>query len=817
MADTTTSAPDTGTRGQPSSTPVEDPAHPDEMFDPAEAVAGYERSPEDLLRLVVSAAVLFAVLATTALLSEATGGFEGDFVDLVGVGSLELLRVLEGLLSLVTLALGLLTILLPLLTRRLRTFGYVLAASFVVSLLMAGFDSWLGLTGSINDAAVAAGLERSAIPDATEIASSAAAIVVFAPFVTRRWRQALWTLFGVLLALDVAISVHPPAATLIALAVGPMVGSATLLAFGRPTSRPTVAAITTSLGAAGLPVTELAAASVDARGSTPYFARSEKGERLFVKVLGANERAADLLFRLYRRLRLRNVGDERPDSSLRRTVEHEALVSLQARDVGVRTPRMRAVASVGADSFLLAYDQIDGSSIDKVPAAELDESVLAALWDQVAIMRTHRIAHRDLRLANVFLDDDGAPWVIDFGFAEVAASDALLHADVAQLLASLAVAVGAERALSSALETLGGESVAGAVPRLQMVALSGATQTALKQRPGLLEELRNTALERLAMAEPELDPLTRFRPGNGVLLVASAAALFIGLPVVVGFDRVVDVTGAADWSHLGTVAGAVVVLLAATGWELYSVAPVSLPAWPTALTAVASFFASTTGPAQSRANSLSSRFLELHGLPHDEARAAVSLGAAAPQGALAVMLVAFVIWAAPGAFEAVDIDRPRALLVGGVVVVLLGLASLAVPAVRSELSESIGKGWARTRQGISQLAGSPSRLVTTAAAGTTVAIVHLVALRNSLEVFGADTPMATVGVVVFSALLVAYFVPTPGHVVAIEVLLLAGLRATGIDLAVALCAVLLYRTAVFWVPVLLGAPALWYLKRAERV
>ena len=68
-----------------------------------------------------------------------------------------MLRVLEGLLSLVTLALGLLTLLLPLLTRRLRTFGYVLAASFVVSLLMTGFDSWLGLTGAINEAAVAAG------------------------------------------------------------------------------------------------------------------------------------------------------------------------------------------------------------------------------------------------------------------------------------------------------------------------------------------------------------------------------------------------------------------------------------------------------------------------------------------------------------------------------------------------------------------------------------------------------------------------------------------------------------------------------------
>ena len=38
---------------------------------------------------------------------------------------------------------------------------------------------------------------------------------------------------------------------------------------------------------------------------------------------------------------------------------------------------------------------------------------------------------------NIMLDDDGAVWIIDFGFAELAASDANLNADVAELLLSL--------------------------------------------------------------------------------------------------------------------------------------------------------------------------------------------------------------------------------------------------------------------------------------------------------------------------------------------------------------------------------------------
>ena len=41
------------------------------------------------------------------------------------------------------------------------------------------------------------------------------------------------------------------------------------------------------------------------------------------------------------------------------------------------------------------------------------------------------IAHRDLRLANVFLAADGVVWMIDFGFSELAASDLLMATDLA--------------------------------------------------------------------------------------------------------------------------------------------------------------------------------------------------------------------------------------------------------------------------------------------------------------------------------------------------------------------------------------------------
>ena len=80
--------------------------------------------------------------------------------------------------------------------------------------------------------------------------------------------------------------------------------------------------------------------------------------------------------------------------------------------------------------------------------------------------------------------------MIDFGFSEVAASDLLLANDVAELVASSSTVVGAERAIAHAKATVDDQTLAAARDRLRPWALSGASRTALKERPGLLDDLR---------------------------------------------------------------------------------------------------------------------------------------------------------------------------------------------------------------------------------------------------------------------------------------------------------------------------------------
>jgi undecaprenyl-diphosphatase len=150
-------------------------------------------------------------------------------------------------------------------------------------------------------------------------------------------------------------------------------------------------------------------------------------------------------------------------------------------------------ASAHPNGFVLVYEAIRGRSLDELETAEMTDHVLDQAWAQLAELRRHRIAHRDLRLANVFLGDDDELFLIDFGFSELAAEDLLLQTDIAELLASSTAVVGVERAVAAAVRGVGAAVVSDAAVRLVPSRLSGATRTAMKANPGLLDELRGAA------------------------------------------------------------------------------------------------------------------------------------------------------------------------------------------------------------------------------------------------------------------------------------------------------------------------------------
>ena len=448
------------------------------------------RAPSDVLRLVVALVVLTLALVIGIFSGDAVVRFGAKL--LAGLDALPswLVAGVAGVAQVAALALAVLGVVATVKARSWRLLVAVAVAFTAGALLTSGLvhlvDSHAARVTDFTPI-VAAG--RGSAWSASGLGALAAAVAVVSPWVSRTWRRVAWsTVLGVALAVFVSDPVSFN--TLLAVLAGWAVGTAVTVVAGSPSHRPTIAAITTGLGEAGVPVAHLEQANLDARGSTVYFGETPTHARLFVKALGKDERSADVLFRIYRRAQPRDLGDEKPFSTLRRTVEHEALVSLTARDLGVRTPRLVAFATADPGGFVLAYEAIDGRSLDRLAASDLTDEVLAATWQQLALLRRHRVADRDLRLANLFLADDASVWLIDFGFSELAASDVLLATDVAELLASSASSVGPDRAVAAGIQAIGEQAVRSALVRLDLPLLSGATRTAMKADPAVLDGLR---------------------------------------------------------------------------------------------------------------------------------------------------------------------------------------------------------------------------------------------------------------------------------------------------------------------------------------
>src|SRR6059058_1034587 len=137
--------------------------------------------------------------------------------------------------------------------------------------------------------------------------------------------------------------------------------------------------------------------------------------------------------------------------------------------------------------------------------------MLRELWKQVDGLHRARIAHRSLRAANIVVDRAGRPWIVDFSFSELGATPRQMALDVAELLASLAAIIGADRAVATATAVIGPDGVAAAVPLLQPLALSAGTRRAVGGHDGLLTRTRAAAAAASGRKDTELARIQRVR------------------------------------------------------------------------------------------------------------------------------------------------------------------------------------------------------------------------------------------------------------------------------------------------------------------
>ena len=333
------------------------------------------RHPGDVIRLIAAALVL-AVAAVIAMLLPA---LLRPAAAVTGVGPATAAgQVLTGLVQVMIAAAALVLLAAALRYRRFRVLATVAGGFAAAAALMAAI-TYLAGPGGPAPAGLRQGswLAGAGFPDPAVLAGLAAVAVAAAPWLSRPWRRAAWATLLLIGAARLITGGLLPLQLVLALAAGVTVGAGLLVAFGVPDRRMGPAGVAAALRAGGVPVGQVTGPLRAAKGSRPFEATTGDGNGLFVKVFGSDQRDADLLYRAWRGIRLRGVGDTRPAASLFKAVEHEALLGVMAERAGVAVPHVGQVIRAGDGSVLLTMDLVAGTSLDQVPADRITDQLAA--------------------------------------------------------------------------------------------------------------------------------------------------------------------------------------------------------------------------------------------------------------------------------------------------------------------------------------------------------------------------------------------------------------------------------------------------------
>ena len=776
------------------------------------------RHPGDVIRLIAAALVLAVAVVVAALLPAL---LRPAAAAITGVGpATEAGQVLTGLVQVTIAAAALVLLVAALRYRRFRVLATVAGGFAVAAALMAGITYLAGPGGS---AGLPAGLRQGSwlagagFPDPAVLAGLVAVAVAAAPWLSRPWRRAAW---ATLLLIGVARLITGgllPMQLVLALAAGVTVGAGLLVAFGVPDRRMGPAEVAAALGAGGVPVSQVTG-PLGAKGSRPFQATADDGIALFVKVFGSDQRDADLLYRAYRGIRLRGVGDTRPAASLLRAVEHEALVAVMAERAGVAVPHVGRVIKAGDGSVLLTMELIPGLSLDDIPAGRITDELARAVWREVGRLHQARIAHRSLHGSNIMIGQDGCPRLVDFSFAELAATSRQRAIDVAELLTSLAGRIGPDRAVAAAAAVIGANGVATAVPLLQPLALSAGTRRAIKGQDALLKRTRAAAIAASGDdADKDLARLQRVRPRTLLVIAALTGAFYFLLPQIAQVSSSWHALQSANWAWLPVVIALSALTYVASAIALIGSVPGHVPFGPAVLVQGASSFINRVSPANVGGMALNVRFLQKSGTDTPASVAAVGVNSLAGAVMHLVLMVVFFALAGHDLSKAFKLPSgSKILLILAVIIAVIGVVLATRPGRRWTRKQLI-PGVRSAVGSLRQAAASPVKLGLLFGGSALITLAYIAALAASVQAFGTGPGLIALGAVYLGAAALAAAAPTPGGLGAIEAALVAGLTGVGMQAGPAVSAVLLYRLATYWLPVLPGWLCWRFLQHREYV
>jgi len=772
------------------------------------------RRTNDILRVVLAALFLTLVVAGSLVTRSKWAGLEKSISEIVGVLTPEQSNLVYQIYGVAILALPFVILMNLIATRQWKLLGAYAAAGLLAVLALSitenGIDApkWHFNLSDRLDTTVSQFAD-----DPRWIAMLTAMVTVAGPWLGARLRRSWWALLLAFVPIHLLVSAVVPAGSLLGLAVGWFVGALVVWVVGTPALEVPLEGAVRAMDQGGFMVTAITVVQPAGRGPLVLSATSAQPDwAAILEMYGENQRSGGALHQLWQKLRLRSSETPPLQASLRRAVEHRALMAAVIGDLRVANTSTITIAELDRGWMLYAHTPERGIPINERAAA----TPVASVWESLRVLHHHQISHGDLRSSEMTVDDGGVRFG-GFSSAEYGATDVQLQSDIAQLLVTTTAVYDAKSAVAAAITHFGKDSVLTAAGRLTKSALPHRLLKSVGDSGTIISAARNEVMRQTGAHQIQTETITRFTRSQVIQLVLLVGLVYVAYPYISSVPSFVSAIGTANWRWvlLGVAVSAMTYVGAAT--TLWACANRSVSFQSLLLLQFAYTYAATATPAGVGGLALTTRFLQKSGLSTARATSAVAIQQAVQVITHVVLLIIFSAAAGASADLSHLVPSKTVLyLVAGVALGLVG-AFLLVPALRRWLQMTVRPRLKQVMDDLAKLAREPKRLSVIVLGCGTIILGNAGALWASVQAFGGGATFIAVTIVTMVGGTLASAAPTPGGVGAVEAALIGGLAAFGLPAAVGVPAVLLYRVITCWLPVLIGWPVMRWMTQKEMI
>jgi glycosyltransferase 2 family protein len=772
------------------------------------------RRTNDILRLVLAAVFLATVITSSLITRPRWVALEKSISEIVGVLSPTQSNLVYLVYGIAILALPFVILIGLIVARQWKLLGAYAAAGLLAILPFSisgngiAAPRWhFDLSDRLNT------VLAQFLDDPRWIAMLAAVLTVSGPWLPARWRHWWWALLLAFVPIHLVVSAVVPDRAVLGLAVGWLVGALVVLVVGTPALEVPLGSAVRAMAKRGFLVSGLTVVRPAGPGPLVLSAASAEADAAAViELYGPHQRSGGTLRQLWGKLRLRGSETAPLQTSMRRAVEHRALMAIAMGDADVANTSTIAVAELDRGWMLYAHKPIRGIPLDECAKT----TSVACVWESLRTLHDNQISHGDLRSREITVDD-GAVLFGGFGAAEYGATDAQLQSDLAQLLVTTSALYDAKSAVGAAIDAFGKDTILTASRRLTRAAVPKRIRESVANAGAVISSARNEVKQQTGADQIKTETITRFTRSQVIQMVLLGALVYVAYPFISTVPAFFSELRTANWwwALLGLTVSALTYVGAAAA--LWACTDGTVSFWKLSIAQVANTFAATTTPAGVGGLALSTRFLQKNGLSSMRATAAVAL----QQSVQVIVHILLLILFSTVAGVSADLSHfvPKAAVLYLIAGVALGIVGtfLFVPKLRQWLATAVRPRLKEVTSDLVDLAREPKRLglIVLGCTGTTLGAA--LALWASVQAFGGGASFVTCTVVTMVGGTLASAAPTPGGVGAVEAALIGGLAAFGVPAAVGVPSVLLYRVLTCWLPVFIGWPVMRWLTENEMV